>query len=265
MAGIFFTFSLAVTLFALSIYRISSFDQAKQVYAPLLSALVKDMPDEAYQRIIQMGQAQPEQNLDIPGYFFKVDIKGKDVLGLTKDQLQDLLLTKTVEVLYEKGTQAIKSQEAAGQVMQGPPPGQIPSDLGASIMTLLPYFFFIFGIVSRGTHTLMWIVLIFTLIPTVILGVLLVLFSFRFGKLVSVGIPLVLLSFPVALLTTPLKFAKMSPFFSGLQDAVFSTLWQISIIVLVTGFTLIFIGTVAGIIIRLLPKPAMEGEASPTS
>lgn len=262
VAGILFTLSLALSLLALSLYRVTGVEQAKELYSPALEALLKEMPDESFAEIAQSGQQSPEQPVQPAFYPFKIDVKGKEVAGRTPDQVRAVLAVRTVEALYAQGSAALtKSDETnppstSAAPSEGPAPpfsGSAPegSDQLSGILNLLSPMFIV---MTRGTHDVAWTAFLVSLFPVFVFGLLMVLAAFRFGKLISVGIPLVLLSGPGALVTSVFQALKLAGGKAALARALVDPLWPLYLIVLSVGALLIVAGLSAGLILRLLAK-----------
>lgn len=232
IAGILLVHVLVFSLFALSVWRLTSFEQAKALYTPLLNSMFQSVPEEGFQEIIRAGQAKPNQPLDAPMYPFRVNLKGKDVAGLNKDQLKTLLIKETIDALYSQG------------------PGAIEDGGGKMFGNVAP-FSPLFSIVTGGSHSFVRLVFLFSLVPVFLFGLLLILFSFRFGKLISPGICLVFVSLPVVVATTFFGGTKIKSLHVG---RFISPAWQVYVFALLVGLLLIFAGLVAGLIFRLVAR-----------
>lgn len=261
VAGILFTLSLALSLLALSLYRVTGVDQAKDLYSPALESLLKEVPDESFAEIARSGQQSPEQPVQPAFYPFKIDVKGKEVAGRTPDQVRAVLAVRTVEALYRQGSAALTKRDettppSTAPTSEGPAPplsGSAPegSDQLSGILNLLSPMFIV---MTRGTHDVAWTGFLVSLFPVFLFGLLMVLAAFRFGKLISLGIPLVLLSGPGALVTSVFQALKLAGGKAAMARALVDPLWPVYLIVLSVGCLLILAGLSAGLVLRLLAK-----------
>lgn len=204
---------------------------------------LKELVKNYYNNIIELARDHPEQDIKIPYSELKIPIKGSEISTLSADELSKYISQKLVTKIYQSGV---------GEIMPG-----LPKNTEVGGFENIPQNLqFVFNIYSENNNNLMKILLLIFSTLSFVFLIPFFLFSFRFGKLESLGISLILVSAPFFILfifirlTTSANIAnKAEAFFYFANNAIYN-FSEIAVrnylISLSAGFILLFLGILAG-------------------
>lgn len=233
--GVLLTVFLIPTLMVCSLYQATAREPAKKVVVPLIREVsgIDRVSEEAFEQLFKVAQLNPGEKFEIPGWLVKLSLLGRDIAGKTEEKLKNLVLKRTFDLVYEQGFEA--------------PPESPPE---VSMAAVVINFF------SEANHqrlgsTLGWL---FTI--CVILTIPLVLFSFRFGKLISVGVSLIFAALPASILSLILSKTGVGSenFLTELVEAVLPFIWGIHLKALLVGLGFALVGVLVGTIFWFLSE-----------
>lgn len=184
--GLAFFLSMLALLTVLPLYQVTAEGPAKQTLRRATAALTEIDPlidrnfDDLQQRAAAIG---PGETVQLKDYPIAIALTREQALGLSKEQLRDLLLDRSADALYQDGTSPLRdSTGGRGHVGRFTIGGITDRGLGA----LRSRYHDIFG------------VLLFVLAAlSAVLGVTLAFLCRGFGRLASVGAVVMLASVPL--------------------------------------------------------------------
>jgi hypothetical protein len=180
--------ALSAMLVSLQLFQLTAEGTSKQTLRRSVAALTEIDPllDRHYDALQQQAQsAAPGDTLALPDFPVPVVMTREEVVGASRDDIRDLLLDRSADIMYDRGTDPLRSSAAGGD------------DAG---------FFSIAGLTDHGlvflrdsNHDILG-VLTFSLAAVCgVLAVALVALCRGFGRLVSVGGVVVAAAIPVVL------------------------------------------------------------------
>lgn len=252
IAGIFFTVSLFVLTIFLNLYQLTSFEQAKNITELMFKEPVNQLIDTNYSLIMTSAQLNPEQALELPQEIpFRVEIKGKDIINKTPEELKEYITDQIATQMYNDGLQLDTSEvesSTQGLTQGSPQEQQMPS------LNINPVIFGMMSLFTARSNRLFGTLLVIPAIFTLLFFGLIVGFSYRFGKAVSPGICFTFVGFWGTLLSSPARLGmtffpdeQYSDIFGELSTTIFTTYT----ILMIIGIILVLIGLVGGAIVWL--------------
>ena len=186
VAGILFTISLLIWTIFFNLYQLTSFKQAKNIIEAVLEEPISQFVDKSYPLMLIAAQINPEKTLTPPKEVpFNIEIKGRDVTGKTPEQLEKHIINQIATQIYNEGLESVVPEkwQATQKYPEGPPQKQQALSPGTgSVM------FSIMNLFTAKSNRLFGMLLIISTIFTVLFLGLLVGFSYRFGRALSLGI-----------------------------------------------------------------------------
>ena len=212
---------LSAIIVAGVLYSASKFterDAATSIFSTTLISLAKDDEGaEEFEEFQALAVANPDEDFTIEGV--ALPIKGRELIGLSYDEAVELVAGRIAEILYTDGPESVEqyftSDSGAGSEEAPAGEGEEVS-LGS------------LGILTQDAHDKVNRIFTFSLIPVLILAVLLVFFSRRFGRLGSPGIVLTVGAAPLAALWFTVKQATKSADPDGIEGALAEALAPIA-------------------------------------
>lgn len=255
ICGIIFTLLLIPNLLVLNLYQATSYKSAEKVLTPLIEDVfgLKELVKNYYNNIIELAKNHPDQDITIPYSELKIPIKGSEISTLSSDELSKYISQKLVTQIYKSGV---------GEIITGLPKN---IEIGGIENIPIQNLQFAFNIYSESNNNLMKILLLIFSALSFVFLVPFFLFSFRFGKLESVGISLILASTPFFILFIFSRTLTSSNIHGGVIDPMayfinqsvlnFSEIAVKNYLIsLSAGFALLIIGILAGGIYWIVKK-----------
>ena len=236
---------LAAIIVSAVLYSASKFterDAATGIFSSFLISLAKDADGaEEFEEFQAQAIANPDEDFTIEGV--SLPIKGGELIGLSYDEAVELVAGRIAEILYTDGPESVEqyftADSSAGS--EETPSGE---STGVSLGTL--------GVLTQDTHDQVNRIFTFSLIPILILAVLLVLFSRRFGRLGTLGVVLTVGVAPFAALWFTVKQTTQNADQDGIEGSLAKALAPIAgdvsttfLLLLALGVTLV-LAAVAG-------------------
>ncbi len=208
---------LAAIIVAAVLYSASKLterDAATSIFSSILISLAKDDEGaEEFEEYQALALASPDEDFTIEGV--PLPIKGRELIGLSYDEAVELIAGRLAEILYTDGPEAVEpfftaasgagseeapageSEEASAGESEEAPAGEseeAPAGEGEEV-SLGPL-----GLLTQDSHDRVGRIFRYSLIPILVLAVLLIFFSRRFGRLGSLGVVLTVGAAPLAAL-----------------------------------------------------------------
>lgn len=258
---------LAAIIVAAVLYSASKFTEREAATGIFSSALISLAKDDAGAEEFEEFQAQavanPDEDFTISGV--TLPIKGGELIGLSYDEAVELVAGRIAEILYTDGPESVEQYFTADSSADSEEASE-GEGTGVSLGTL--------GILTQDTHDQVNRIFTFSLIPILILAVLLVFFSRRFGRLGSLGVVLTVGVAPFAALWFTVKQTTKNADPDGVDGALAQALAPVAGDVSTTFLWLLVIGValvvaaVAGntgsaLLNRSRPKPTPGDDETP--
>jgi hypothetical protein len=258
---------LAAIIVAAVLYSASKLterDAATSIFSSILISIAKDDDGaEEFEEFQALAVASPDEDFTIEGA--TLPIKGRELIGLSYDEAVELVVGRIAEILYTDGPESVEqfftSAPDAGSE-------EAPAGEGEEV-SLGPL-----GLLTQNSHDTVGRIFRFSLIPILVLAVLLVFFSRRFGRLGSPGVILTVGAAPFAALWFIVRQATKNAGPDGIEGALAEALAPMAgdvstafLRLLVLGVTLV-LAAVAGHIgyalwHRFRPTPTPGEEETP--
>lgn len=246
ICGIIFTLLLIPNLLVLNLYQATSYKSAEKVLTPLIEDVfgLKELVKNYYNNIIELAKNHPDQDITIPYSELKIPIKGSEISTLSSDELSKYISQKLVTQIYKSGV---------GEIITGLPRN---IEIGGFENIPIQNLQFAFNIYSKKTHNMIQILLLIFSTLSFVFLIPFSLFSFRFGKLESLGISSILVSAPFFILfifirlttsanitnkTDPISYFANNAIYNFSEIAVRNYLISLS-----AGFVFLILGILAG-------------------
>ena len=212
---------LAAIIVAAVLYSASKFterDAATGIFSSFLISLAKDAEGaEEFEEFQAQAVANPDEEFPISGV--TLPIKGRELIGLSYDEAVELVAGRIAEILYTDGPESVEQYFTADSSADSEEAPAGESE-GVSLGTL--------GVLTQDTHDQVNRIFTFSLIPILILAVLLVFFSRRFGRLGTLGVVLTVGVAPFAALWFTVKQATKNDGQDGIEGALAEALAPIA-------------------------------------
>ncbi len=242
---------LAAIIVAGVLYSASKFterDAATGIFSSILLSLAKDDAGaEEFKEYQALAVASPDEDFTIEGV--SLPIKGRELIGLSYDEAVELIAGRLAEILYTDGPEAVEPffTAASGAGSEEAPAGEgeessageseeAPAGEGDEL-SLGPL-----GLLTQDSHDRVGRIFTYSLIPILVLAVLLVFFSRRFGRLGSPGVVLTIGAAPLAALWFTVKQATQNADPDGVEGALAEALAPIAEDVSSAFFRLLALG-----------------------
>ncbi len=203
------------------LYSASKFtehDAATGIFSSILISLAKDDEGaEEFEEFQALAVANPDDDFTIEGV--SLPIKGRELIGLSYDEAVELVAGRLAEILYTDGPESVEQffTAASGAGSEEAPAGE------SDELSLGPL-----GLLTQDSHDRVGRIFRYSLIPILILAVLLVFFSRRFGRLGSLGVVLTVGAAPLAALWFTVKQATQNADPGGVEGALAEALAPIA-------------------------------------
>ncbi len=228
---------LATIIVAGALYSASKFterDAATGIFSSILISLAKDDEGaEGFEEFQALAAASPDEDFTIEGV--SLPVKGRELIGLSYDEAVELIAGRLAEILYTDGPEAVEPffTPASGAGSEEAPAGEgeessageseeAPAGEGDEL-SLGPL-----GLLTQDSHDRVARIFRYSLIPILILALLLVFFSRRFGRLGSLGVVLTVGAAPLAALWFTVKQATQNADPDGVEGALAEALAPIA-------------------------------------
>lgn len=239
IVGVLLTMCFIPTLTVYCLYQVTAEKPAKKVIVPLIRETmgVDQVSAEAFEQLTEVAQLRPGERFEIPNWPVKLTLLGRDIAGKTEEKLKTLILDQTFDLVYKQGFEA---------PLEGPP----EISMTASVIN----FF------SQDNHRRLGTALGWLFTVCVILAIPLVLLSFRFGKLTSLGVSLIFSALPGTILSLIFRGGVSGSevgskdILANLGKVVLPVVLRIHLIVLIGGLVLALIGVAGGVIFWFLSE-----------
>ncbi len=253
--GFCFAFVLTLTLLLFNLFQLTSFKQAKNIFSffTLDFFQVDKKFDQFYSEILAFSRENPDEYLSIPNTSIRLNIMGKDVIQMTKEELKKAIFSQIVKESYEKGLKAIVSEE---ELLERA--GERKQQLQLAIH--------IFNFFNQKIHQRLKSIFLFFAVVSLFLLLPFIFFSFRFGKIFNVGLCFCIASFPSFSLLTilertlpPKQIGKsnlQAKFLSEVAAPLIRVAQKNYRIFFLISLGLIFVGMIGGIGMRIKEKIA---------
>ena len=199
--GILFVLCAAAASITYSLYRASAQEPASGASASVIDALAEEMvDDELFAELQAAAQASPEIEAQVNG--FVVPLTGKEVAGLTREEMLEKASTRLAEIIYFEGVEAGEAyfQDPEPKKEADPSGDAPPTDKEGDGLPLEPL-----GLFTQETHDGLHPFVLALALGAVALLAILALLSRGFGLLGSPGLALVAGIGPAALTLTVLR------------------------------------------------------------
>lgn len=240
IAGVIFTLSLMVVIVAYSLYQVTSFEQTKSIIKTATEKELKEAVAQSYNLIIALALINPEQSLPTENMPIKIELKGKDIIGKSQDELVTYLIDKIAAQIYNEGI-SFEGKDISSSEPSGP---QTSSPLESNFLIRLAGFF------NAKTHRTLGVALVITLVNALLLLALLVGFSYRFGRLISPAISFLVAGLVGIIISSPARLGVLTPQkFSEIAAKPITNFFNTSLTLLAVGATLLVVGVIGNIIL----------------
>ncbi len=220
--------------------KLTERDAATSIFSSALISLAKDGEGaEEFEEFQALAEANPDEEFTIEGV--SLPIKGRELIGLSYDEAVELVAGRIAEILYTDGPESVEqyftadssagTEEAPAGEGEEAPAGE---GEGVSLGTL--------GILTQDAHDKVNRIFRFSLIPILILAVLLIFFSRRFGRLGSLGVVLAVGVAPLAALWFTVKQTTQNADPDGVEGALAEALAPTAGDISTTFFQLLALG-----------------------
>ncbi len=204
---------LATIIVAGALYSASKLterDAATSIFSSILISLAKDDEGAAeFEEFQALAVANPDDDFTIEGV--TLPIKGRELIGLSYDEAVELVAGRLAEILYTDGPESVEPYLAPSSDADSE---EAPAGEGEEV-SLGPL-----GLLTQDSHDRVGRIFRYSLIPILVLAVLLVFFSRRFGRLGSLGVVLAVGATPLALLWFTVKQATQNADPDGIEGAL---------------------------------------------
>jgi hypothetical protein len=232
ICSIIFTFLLFADLGILSLYRITSPQNARSMWQRFLVNSVSEEMRVVYEQARLEAKVRPGHQVAIPFLPF-ITMSSKELRTMSFSEFQDRVATAVFDRIYQ-GEPIVLSSQAE----QAIPP---------QILSLLSFF-------SEKNHVRLGKLLFFLSFLTFVFLALTLIFSYRFGKCFTVGVCFSLASFPGLLFSLALLRKGSYSAFGSIGLVIRSDY----LVAFILGLCLMIVGLVGGIILRIIQFRAEE-------
>lgn len=241
IAGVIFTLSLIVVIIVYSLYQVTSFQQTKSIIKIAVEKELKEAVAQSYNLIIALALINPEQSLPTENMPIKIELKGKDIIGKSQDELVTYLIDKIAAQIYNEGT-SFEGKDISSSEPSGP---QTSSPLESNFLIRLAGFF------NAKTHRTLGVAFVITLVTALLFLALLVGSSYRFGRLISPAISFLVVGLAGIIISSPARLGASVPNqLSKMAAKPITNFFNTSLTLLAVGATLVVIGVIGNIILR---------------
>lgn len=252
--GIIFTLVFMVATVFYSLSQITTKDKTLEIVKVMGAEPIEKMVSSMYPAIQAYALASPSGEIPIPGTPIK--LKSTDVLGKSKSHISNLVLRKLGNTLYDDGLQAFSGFKKGDPQQEGL--GKSPSSEGFEKNEMPEFsleampFFQVLAMFNRTTHKVLQTLFIVFIALSVFFGGFFIIFSYRFGRLISPGVSLFIVGLsgfgPNGLITFGSKYLPVK------MDRLFGDVFLTYLILLGTGVLLITVGAIANIIYWIIKR-----------
>ena len=244
-SGALFILSLTATLLLFNLFWLTLPQNATQIISFAVAQLseVDLFLDANYDDLVRYAKANPHESLELPAFPVELTLRCADVATMSKDQLRAHILQEASEVVYSQGWAAAK----------GKPTENSPFWLKESISAA--------NLLGRKGHRLLQILLPITAVCSALLAIILIRFSRKFGKLISLGVGFcaaslfsLLACFATTFAVTTVSSRVDDPFALSLLELALSLLRLLQrsyIVFLCSGLALLVMGIIGSLLLRV--------------
>lgn len=244
-SGALFTLSLMATFLLFNLFWLTSPQNATQIIGFAVAQLseVDLFLDANYADLIKYAKANPHESLELPEFPVELTLRCADVATMSRDQLRAHILQEASQVVYSQGWPAAK----------GEPNENSPFWLKGSISAA--------NLLGRKGHRLLRILFPITAVCSALLAIVLIRFSRKFGKLMSLGVVFCVASlfsllacFATTFAATITSSSVDDPFVLSLLELALSLLRLLQrsyVVFFCLGLALFVMGIIGSLLVRV--------------
>jgi hypothetical protein len=193
--GFLFFLAMLALLASLQLFQVTSEGAAKRTLRRAVAALTEIDPliDRNYDDLRQRaGTAAPDETVRLSDYPIDIPLTPGEVRGASKDQVRDLLLDRSADLMYSQGTSPLRTANGRTQSVGRFSVGGVTDDG--------------LGFLRKRHHDILGAITLALAALCLVLGVTLAALCRGFGRLASVGGVVLLAAIPLVLAGTGARF-----------------------------------------------------------